>query len=258
MTAQQQLIGRLKEDFRLNIYEVKVWTSLLSRGIAAAGELADISGVPRSRCYDVLESLEKKGFIIMKIGKPIRYIAVPPEEIVDRVKKQTRKEVDVQLSMLDEIRATDIFRELELLYKTGIDKIDFEDITNFVSGRSAINAQVRSMIEGARQSIIIATTPEGVVRKMKILKKLSDKLNKGKVAVTLASAAAPDDALAKLLSNFSYKPLKGDARFVITDDEDVLFMLSPEEAGPELDAAVWVKSQFFGRALAGLLKGHVE
>jgi len=40
--------------------------------------------VPRSRCYDVLESLEKKGFIISKIGKPLKYIAVPPEEVVER------------------------------------------------------------------------------------------------------------------------------------------------------------------------------
>ena len=90
---QKQTLQELRERFKLNIYEVKIWTSLLSRGIAAASELADISGVPRSRCYDVLESLEKKGFIIMKVGKPIKYIAVEPEAIVDRVKKAYRKKL---------------------------------------------------------------------------------------------------------------------------------------------------------------------
>ena len=56
----------------LNLYEVKIWTALLSRGVSTAGELSDIANVPRSRTYDVLESLEKKGFIIMKLGKPIK------------------------------------------------------------------------------------------------------------------------------------------------------------------------------------------
>jgi len=60
MQQEKQFLIDLKNHFKLNIYEVKIWTALLSRGIASAGELADISGVPRSRCYDVLETLEKK------------------------------------------------------------------------------------------------------------------------------------------------------------------------------------------------------
>ena len=81
MIIKQELINKIKDYFDLNIYEVKIWTALLSRGIAAAGELSDISNVPRSRSYDVLESLEKKGFVMMKLGKPIKYIAVQPQEI---------------------------------------------------------------------------------------------------------------------------------------------------------------------------------
>ena len=84
MIVNEEFLKKLRSSFDLNIYEVKVWTALLSRGVAAAGELADISGVPRSRSYDVLENLEKKGFIVMKLGKPIKYIAVKPEEILKR------------------------------------------------------------------------------------------------------------------------------------------------------------------------------
>jgi len=64
MIVKEEFLSRLRRYFGLNLYEVKIWTALLSRGIAAASQLAEISGVPRSRCYDVLESLEKKGFII--------------------------------------------------------------------------------------------------------------------------------------------------------------------------------------------------
>ena len=89
MIVQTDFLNRLR-DFGLNSYESKLWVALLSRGISTAGELSDIANVPRSRSYDVLESLEKKGFIVIKIGKPIKYIAVPPEEVLERVKKWFR------------------------------------------------------------------------------------------------------------------------------------------------------------------------
>jgi sugar-specific transcriptional regulator TrmB len=62
MIMQKDFIEKLKV-FGLNSYEAKIWVALLSRGVSSAGELSDISNVPRSRSYDVLESLEKKGFI---------------------------------------------------------------------------------------------------------------------------------------------------------------------------------------------------
>ena len=65
MIVQNHFIKKLK-DFGLNSYEAKIWTALLSRGVSSAGELSDIANVPRSRAYDILESLEKKGFILIE------------------------------------------------------------------------------------------------------------------------------------------------------------------------------------------------
>lgn len=60
MIIKQELVKRIKDHFDLNIYETKVWLALLSKGVVSAGETAELSGVPRSRTYDVLESLAKK------------------------------------------------------------------------------------------------------------------------------------------------------------------------------------------------------
>ena len=87
MIVKEEFLSKLRRYFSLNLYEVKIWTALLSRGVSTAGELSDIANVPRSRSYDVLESLEKKGFVVMKLGKPIKYLAVPPKEVLERVKK---------------------------------------------------------------------------------------------------------------------------------------------------------------------------
>ena len=77
---------------------MKIWTALLSRGVSTAGELSDIANVPRSRSYDVLESLEKKGFVVMELGKPIKYLAVPPKEVLENIKKKVEQSAESCLS----------------------------------------------------------------------------------------------------------------------------------------------------------------
>ena len=103
MLIQSDLIKKIK-DFGLNSYEAKIWTALLSRGVSSAGELSDISNVPRSRTYDVLESLEKKGFIIMKLGKPIKYMAIPPTEVIKVIKKRIREDSVKQELQMEELK----------------------------------------------------------------------------------------------------------------------------------------------------------
>ena len=113
MASNQNTLESIRNSMDLNIYEAKVYTALLSRGIASAGELADISGVPRSRCYDVLESLEKKGFVFMKIGKPIKYIGIEPKEVVETLKKKARMDQNHQFALFEELKNSETFDELK-------------------------------------------------------------------------------------------------------------------------------------------------
>lgn len=60
MTVEYEDI--LRETFGLNSYESKLYVALLGREMRA-GEAAQASGVPQSRTYDTLRSLERKGFV---------------------------------------------------------------------------------------------------------------------------------------------------------------------------------------------------
>ena len=104
MIMKEDVLSDLRRYFDLNLYEVRLWSALLSRGVSTAGELSDIANVPRSRSYDVLESLEKKGFVVMKTGKPIKYIAIPPSEVVDRVKKNMHADAMDKINRLESIK----------------------------------------------------------------------------------------------------------------------------------------------------------
>ena len=170
MIVQESFLKKIK-DFGLNSYEAKIWTALLSRGVSTAGELSDIAGVPRSRSYDVLESLEKKGFIIMKIGKPIKYIAIPPEEVVERVKKRITSEAQERSKVMEHLKASDVLKELNTLHTQGVDMINPSELTGIIKGRNQIYNHLNTMIKNAKKSIVLMTTEEGLIRKHKHLSK---------------------------------------------------------------------------------------
>ncbi len=261
MIVQKQFLSKLR-DFGLNTYESKLWTALLSRGVSTAGELSDIAGVPRSRSYDVLESLEKKGFIIMKIGKPIKYIAVPPEEVLERVKKRIQEDAEIKSSILASLKDSEVLTELELLHKQGIDLIEPTDLSASLKGRAAVYNQIDSMIKNAKESIIIMTTPQGLNRKVDALKNILAKAKERGVKIRIAAPLTEE-------TNKAQETLKGIAelknikdiksRFCLVDGKELTFMLMDDnEVHPTYDAGIWVNTEFFATSLKKMFDNEWE
>lgn len=249
MLLQKETLGELKQRFKLNIYEVKIWTSILSRGVSAASELAEISGVPRSRCYDVLESLEKKGFIVMRIGKPIKYIAVQPEAVVDRVQRKLQEEAEQQVDAVEKISETDIFRDLELLHKTGVKKLDAENVTDHIIGRINVNRFIKAMMLRAQKSLTIVTNEEGVKTKAKMVKKLKDTLTKKRVSITFYTNKPHD---LRQSGDINMISTKHNIRFINIDNEEIFFIMPDKDA--TIFSGVWIKSPSFVGIIARLLE----
>ncbi len=256
MIVNDSFLKKLRSAFDLNIYEVKIWTALLSRGMATAGELSDISNVPRSRSYDVLETLEKKGFIIMKLGKPIRYIAVEPREILKRVRKIVQDKAEKQISFLENVKSEQIFNEIELLYKNGINHVDPNALSGSLKGRNNVYNHMDALVSNAQKSVIISTTGEGFNRKMEILKSTLKKLADKKVKIKIATEVNSENKeLIKEISAFAdIRKLNGKgSRFVLVDSKDLLFMTSDDKDVHEsYDIGIWVSTPFFAGALENL------
>jgi sugar-specific transcriptional regulator TrmB len=255
MIMDNNFLKKIRSVFNLNEYEGKIWTALLSKGIATAGELSDIGNVPRSRSYDVLESLEKRGFIIMKLGKPIKYIAVDPNDVINRVKRDIKTRAESSINDLESVVKTPVFNELNLLYKNGIRHVDPQLIAGAVQSRRNLYNQMDSMFRKAKKSIVIATSADGFVRKIDnfrfLFKKLSDK------GVQIRIMAPLDDKgkkLAKTLGKVArVKDNKDiDARFVLVDDSEMLFMVTKDGVHEKVDTGVWVNSEYFVKAMRDL------
>ena len=249
MIVQKDFLNKLK-DFGLNSYEAKLWTALLSRGVATAGELSDIANVPRSRSYDVLESLERKGFVIMKLGKPIKYIAVPPAEVLERVKKAIKEESDKQVSIIDGLRKSEVLGELNLLHTKGIDMVEPSDLTGAVRGRTNLYSHLVSGIKNAEKTIQIMTTEEGLNRKTESLK---NALQKAKDRGVKIKILAPNKS--KILSSMAQMKQTNSAlaRFCIIDGNQITFMvLNDADIHPNYDFGVWVNTPSFVKSFESM------
>jgi len=256
MIVKEDFLTKLRQFFGLNLYEVRIWTALLSRGKSTAGELSEIGNVPRSRAYDILESLERKGFVIMRLGKPIQYIAVEPKEVVERMKKAVKEEADRNLHKLRELNSNDVLSELNSLYSQGIEYVEPADLSGAIKGRHNLYAHLESMVKGANKSVTIMTTSKGVLRKLEALQPVLTKLGKKKVKIRVAAPIEnPEDPLIKDVKKFAeVKDIRDvNARFCIIDGKEVMFMtMSDDEVHPSYDLGIWVNAPYFAGAMQNM------
>lgn len=258
MIVKDEFLVKLRQFFGLNLYEVRIWTALLSRGKSTAGELSEIGDVPRSRAYDVLESLEKKGFVVCKVGKPIQYLAVEPKEVIERLKKTVKEDADKSIMKLKELNSNDVLLELNSLFTQGIEFVEPADLSGAIRGRHNLYAHLETMIKRAESSVVIMTTSKGVLRKIEALQPLLNKLSKKKVKIKIAAPLSVEKGV-PLQDIKKYAEIKDindvKARFCIVDGKEVMFMtMNDDDVHPTYDLGIWVNAPYFAGALQNLFE----
>jgi sugar-specific transcriptional regulator TrmB len=247
MESNKELIKRIKDKFGLNVYESKVWLALISKGVASSSEIAVISDVPRSRTYDVLESLEKKGFAIAKIGKPTKYLAVEPTVVLEKLKNNAMKEAEEKMKIIDSLKDSKEYEELQSLHSTSTVHVKKEELSSVLRGRSNIYVHLKSFLNKAKNSVTICMPAQEILEKARnfrdIFAKTKDKKISSKVYVY-----GTDEELANInkMFNVNVKKMHVKMSFVAVDNQ-VLFVLG--EKVNEETLGVCINSDFFTKSL---------
>jgi len=253
MIVKTELVSKIKDYFDLNVYETKVWLALLGKGVASAGEVAQLSSVPRSRAYDVLESLEKKGFAIVKLGKPVKYLGVKPRMILEKLKNNVRSEAEERIVTLSGIKETSEFTQLEDLYREGINPVNRGEVSAALKGKSNISGYLRDILQEAKKEVIICTSAEELRQKTKLFQETFDRLKDSNIKIKLAlfGDKVTIDKLSKIL-DIKIKQVDIKAKFFIVDKKEILFYLSSDPKAEE--SAIWLDSEFFAQAFGELFE----
>jgi sugar-specific transcriptional regulator TrmB len=228
----ERLVDTIKEHFDLNSYEAKVWIALLGRGITSAGELAELTGVPRSRTYDILESLERKGLVIMRLGKPIKYISLNPKEVIDKLKKQVDMELHERVERIEEVKSNPIWEEVIELYEKGIKKVDPTQVSGAIRGRHHLHDRFEELFTEAQEEVLLATSGVELNRIIEYhypaLRAAKERGVEVKIAVDKEGLTKKNLKLSKELGEIR-KLKEIDTRFVIIDGREIIFMLTSDQ-----------------------------
>jgi len=203
-----------------------------------------------------LESLERKGFVVMKLGKPIKYIAIPPSEVVERVKKNMHEEASERIKRLDTLKQGAVLKELNVLHSQGIELVDPAELSGALRGRHNLYSHLEMTIKNAQKSVTLMTTSQGLLRKVEALKPVFEKLKKKGVKIRIAAPLTKETKSAvKEIGSVADVRNAADARarFCIVDGKELVFMvLDDKDVHPTYDVGVWVNTPFFANALESM------
>lgn len=250
MVAKTEILDALK-SIGLNLYERKIYVALLAKGVATAAEVSEIATVPRSRSYDVLESLAEKGFVVVQHSKPIKYVALKPSEAMERTKGVLKKRHEEMTERIDRLVQSSVLRELEKIHSDSLDFISPTDMTGTLKGSRMINMQLASLFKGATRNIDILTTERGLdtlrSNHFRTLKKLSKKGVKLRIA-----APFKDSEVEKQFSDIAdTKSIKsGKGRIAVVDGKQLFLALTEDSAHESQDMAFWANSSHAVESMA--------
>ncbi len=91
------------KSFGLSEYEARALHVLLLHGELTAKDIAELSGIPRTSVYDVMNLLESKGLVVSH-GKPLRFRAIEADEIVKIISGIVLDRLDLLRRELSKLR----------------------------------------------------------------------------------------------------------------------------------------------------------
>ncbi|PSP58803.1 TrmB family transcriptional regulator [Halobacteriales archaeon QH_7_66_36] len=94
----------LFDTLDLTEYEATALAALLRLGRTTAPDLAEATGIPKARIYDVLGSLSDAGYLKVIPGRPKEYQPHDPETVLERARENKRQELETFERELDDAR----------------------------------------------------------------------------------------------------------------------------------------------------------
>lgn len=236
------------EQLGLTGYEIRVYVSLLEAGAMTASDISKKSGVPYSKIYEVLNTLEEKGWLESDSSRPQQFFPKSPSTALEFTK--SKLETSFRESQ------TSIVNELMPIYtKSGI-----KERPEIWVARGVFNiaAKVNEVIQNSQQELLVAL-PQVAENFTKPLQPILRSMHERGIRIKILVSAKMNPETIKALSRFS-EVRKRDGLFgggVIGDGKHVVILLG-ENAGENpatVDPiAIWADHS----GLAGFAKGYFQ
>ncbi len=235
------------ERIGLTSYEIKTYSALLKTGQINASDLSQKSGVPYSKIYEVLGTLEEKGWIGSDDSRPTQYFAKSPATAIETTKQNLETEFKRNESV--------IVKELTPLYEQS-GTSERPDIW-VLSGVVNIASKILEMVDSCRNEVLIAIPKVAEDLAKEALPKLRLLHDRGVEITILVSEDVNPETLKSLSRVANVKIKKGLFGGGIISDKRYVVILLGEDLGTSSSAeavAIWADHS----GLAGFAREYFE
>ena len=253
----------LNKQLGLTSYESRAYVSLIIYGPMSPSDLAQKTGIPRPRTYDVLRSLMEKGLLMEQSGKPSIYAAVEPTQGLKTLLISMEMET---LRKLEEKRKTvqTLTKLLSQIYERSKNIMLERSKVWFTRRDTAFIAIYTEAIRNCKKEFLVATTTSHPPEK-EILEAVKYALKSGK-SIRVVRPITESWGIEELEryeevieSGSQVRYLDSEEiplRFMVFDKNDVIIVF-PSEAKPTMPQpleALWLRIP----PLARILSKHFE
>jgi sugar-specific transcriptional regulator TrmB len=223
-------------DIGLTEYESQAYLSLLTSGEETAENISQLSNIPYTKVYSVLESLEARGWVEHGSGRPRKYYPRSPTDALrsEQISLESRFEENQSL----------IIDELQPRYE----KKEIKEIPEIWIVRGEVNSfnKILELLQKAKKEIMLAiptipeqmlpTYPDFSLKMFSFLNKLMDSSIDVKVLTTMEMIPLLDKGDFGVADIRICENMFGGG-VVIDGQETILFLDLVHPSGPE--TAIW-------------------
>lgn len=224
----ENIINALRK-FGLTSYQAKAYVTMIREGEINAKEISEKAGIPYAKIHNVLLSLRDKGWITIEEGKPKRYRAKPPIQVIEELMKNEMENLKFQ--------GNRIIEELQPIYE----RIGLEEKSEIIilKGENIIIEKALNSLKNVRRNLDIAISGGILEIHGKILGALMNLKRKVKVRILLDEKTLNTINTIDLTSDYGFEINVRKEMFgggLIIDDEETIILLS---GGSRNLIAIW-------------------
>ncbi|MBI4052407.1 MAG: TrmB family transcriptional regulator [Candidatus Diapherotrites archaeon] len=237
-------VNSLFLELGLTEYESKTLSTILKLKEAEAPDISRLAQVPKTRVYDVLDKLIRRGLIIEISGRPKKYRGIDPSESVNLLLNEKKAGLKALESKANGVK--------QLFLSAGQGIATAEEKVLKVKDKSDFERILAQELESAESSVVGFTALES---ESSVLANALEKAKNKNVTIRLVNHA-PTDAIKKHARDIGLNVRHsnhGLTAFVV-DDKKVVLALSDTEKSPEYHFAIWSDN----KAMASMLQGYFD
>ena len=247
---KEQEILSILQKMGMTYYGAKAYHTLIKTGKANPTTIAEKSGVPRTKIYEVLNKLKKDNWILIEKTRPAIVKPHYPREVIEEHKSYLNSQLD------------EVSKELTVIYDNIIEN-EIPKIKVVHSPEKIMNI-TKGVITNSKNRIILIGSlylPYGV-------NLLKDELSKAKQRGVNVRIIA-DNANNEIINTVDHLSEIADIKVghpyfmktMVVDNKENLFMMSHIENGvPNVDstAVIWITSPFLASYVSSLFEREWE